>query len=453
MVPAQQIMDRARAEKVDIIGLSGLITPSLDEMVNVASELERAGFDLPLLIGGATTSRIHTALKIVPHYQRAATVHVLDASRAVGVVASLLGEGRDAYRRDVEKDYAVLIEKHARSQADKQRLSIAEARKDRFAIDWTGYQPPKPTFLGTRTFNNYPIDELVPYIDWTPFFAAWEMVGTYPLLLDNPKYGEAARSLFNDAQAMLAEIVAGKWLTANAVIGFWPASADGDDILVYADEKRNRIKATLFSLRQQMARTGSARNHIALADFVAPKETGIADYIGGFAVSAGFGEKAVADRFTRANDDYSKILSQSLADRLAEALAERMHERVRLEFWAYAADEDLSNQELIAEKYRGIRPAPGYPAQPDHTEKRTLFELLDAEKETGIRLTESYAMWPASSVSGLYFSHPDSHYFGVGRIGRDQIEDYAERKRWSVAEAERWLAPILGYDPDVERAA
>ena len=453
MVPAQEIMDRARDAKADIVGLSGLITPSLDEMVNVATEMERAGFDVPLLIGGATTSRIHTALKILPNYKRGATVHVLDASRAVGVVSSLLGDGRDDYRRDVERDYADLVEKHARSQAEKQRLTLADARRDRFAIDWPEYTPPAPTFLGTRTFKNYPLKELVDYIDWTPFFAAWEMVGTYPLLLDSPKYGEAARTLFDDAQKMLAEIVDGDWLTANGVIGFWPANADGDDILVYADEKRKKVTTTFYSLRQQMARASGTRAHLALADFVAPKDTGIADHVGGFAVSAGFGEDVVADRFTRANDDYAKILSQSLADRLAEAFAERMHQRVRKEFWAYAADEDLTNADLIAEKYRGIRPAPGYPAQPDHTEKRTLFHLLDAEKETGIRLTESYAMWPASSVSGLYFSHPDSHYFGVGKIGRDQVEDYAERKGWSVAEAERWLAAILGYDPNVERAA
>jgi 5-methyltetrahydrofolate--homocysteine methyltransferase len=453
MQPAETILERAKAEGADIIGLSGLITPSLDEMVNVATEMERAGFTVPLLIGGATTSRIHTALKISPTYKAGATVHVLDASRAVGVAASLLGKDRDAYRMKVEADYAELIEKHSRAQADKQRLSIADARKDRFAIDWTGYTPPRPTFLGTKLFKDYPLDELVPYIDWTPFFAAWEMVGTYPLLLDNEKYGDAARALFNDAEAMLKQMVAEKWLTANAVIGFWPANADGDDIRVYADEDRREVKATLYSLRQQMARASGSRKHVALADFVAPVETGIPDHIGGFAVSAGFGEEAIADRFARANDDYSKILSQSLADRLAEAFAERMHERVRREFWAYAADERLSNEELIAEKYRGIRPAPGYPAQPDHTEKRTLFDLLDAEAETGIRLTESYAMWPPSSVSGLYFSHPDSHYFGVGRIGRDQVEDYAARKGWTVEEAERWLASILGYDPDVERAA
>ncbi len=453
MVPAQQILETARERKVDIIGLSGLITPSLDEMVNVATEMERAGFTLPLLIGGATTSRIHTALKISPTYKAGATVHVLDASRAVGVASNLLGEERDAFRSQVEADYVKLIEQHSRSQADKRRLSIADARKDRFAIDWTGYTPPRPAFLGTKIFKDYPIAELVPYIDWTPFFAAWEMVGTYPLLLDNPKYGEAATSLFNDAQAMLKQMVAENWLTANAVIGFWPANASTDDIEIYADDSRSDVRATLYSLRQQMERASGGRQHVALADFVAPADTGLADFVGGFAVSTGFGEDAIAERFSRANDDYSKILSQSLADRLAEAFAERMHQRVRREFWAYVPGETLTPSDLIAEKYQGIRPAPGYPAQPDHTEKRTLFNLLDAEAETGIRLTESFAMWPPSSVSGLYFSHPDSHYFGVGRIGRDQIEDYAARKSWPVAKAERWLAAILGYDPDVERAA
>ena len=417
------------------------------------AEMEREGFSVPLLIGGATTSRIHTALKISPNYRKGATVHVLDASRAVGVASNLLGEQRDAYRQDVEADYAKLIEQHTRAQADKRRLSIEAARADRFAIDWTGYEPPRPTFLGTRVFKEYPLDELVPYIDWTPFFAAWEMVGTYPLLLDSEKYGEAARSLFNDAQEMLKQMVAEKWLTANGVIGFWPANAIGDDIRVFADDSRAKTIGTFFTLRQQMAREGSKRNHVALSDFVAPEETGLADYVGGFAVSTGFGEEAIAERFARANDDYSKILSQSLADRLAEAFAERMHERVRREFWAYAPNENLTVKELISEKYRGIRPAAGYPAQPDHTEKGTLFDLLDAQSGTGIKLTESFAMWPPSSVGGLYFSHPDSHYFGVGRIGRDQVADYAERKNWPLEKAERWLASILGYDPNVERAA
>jgi 5-methyltetrahydrofolate--homocysteine methyltransferase len=446
MVPVQKIIAEARAHKVDIIGLSGLITPSLDEMAHVASELEREGFDLPLLIGGATTSRVHTAVKISPNYNRGQTVHVLDASRAVGVAQSLIGENRAATVERIRAEYRTVVEGHARTLADKKRITLVQARADRFAIDWQGYAPPKPTFFGTRAFVNYSIAELVPYIDWTPFFATWEMKGTYPLILEDDKIGPAATSLYNDAQAMLRQMVAESWLTANGVVGFWPANADGDDIVLYTDETRTKERTRLFTLRQQISRsTESKRAHTALADFVAP--VGVPDYVGGFAVTAGIGEEAIAERFARANDDYSKILSQALADRLAEAFAERMHERVRRELWGYAAEEGLTPEDLIRERYRGIRPAPGYPAQPDHTEKVTLFDLLDAEKQTGMTLTESYAMWPGSSVSGLYFSHPQSHYFGVGRIERDQAEDYARRKGWSLAEAERWLAPILNYEP------
>jgi len=454
MVPAAKIIATAREKNVDIIGLSGLITPSLDEMCHVAAEMEREGLDLPLLIGGATTSRVHTAVKINPNYKRGQTVHVLDASRAVGVASSLIGGGRAAYVEKIRAEYKHVAEGHARGLADKKRITLRQARADRFAIDWKTYAPPRPTFLGTRTFTNYPVAELVPYIDWTPFFATWEMKGTFPLILDDDKLGAAATSLYNDAQAMLRQMVAENWLTANGVIGFWPAAGDGDDIVVYGDESRGEERARLFTLRQQIARSsGNKRGHTALADFVAPKETGVADYIGGFAVTAGIGEEAIAERFSRANDDYSKILSQALADRLAEAFAERLHERVRREFWAYAPAEDFAPEDLIRESYSGIRPAPGYPAQPDHTEKATLFTLLDATKATGITLTESYAMWPGSSVSGLYFAHPDSHYFGVGRIERDQAEDYAERKGWSLAEAERWLAPILNYEPETMVAA
>jgi 5-methyltetrahydrofolate--homocysteine methyltransferase len=447
MVPATRILEKAKELKVDIIGLSGLITPSLDEMCHVAAELEREGFDVPLLIGGATTSRVHTAVKINPNYSRGQTVHVLDASRAVGVASNLLGSGKGVFIDQVRGEYAKVAEGHARGLADKRRISLATARADRFPIDWNGYVPPRPRFLGTRSFQNYPVAELIPYIDWTPFFATWEIKGTYPLLLDDPKVGPAARALFDDAQAMLRQMVAESWLTANGVVGFFPANAIGDDIAVYADDRRLQERARLFTLRQQIARISDRRHHVALADFMAPAETGVADYIGGFAVTAGIGEEAVAERFQRANDDYSKILSQALADRLAEAFAERLHQRVRRELWAYAPDEGFKPQELIREAYVGIRPAPGYPAQPDHTEKRTLFDLLDAEAATGIRLTESFAMWPGSSVSGLYFSHPESHYFGVGRIERDQAEDYARRKGWPLAEAERWLAPILNYEP------
>jgi 5-methyltetrahydrofolate--homocysteine methyltransferase len=446
MVPAQKILDTAREVKADIIGLSGLITPSLDEMCHVAAEMERQGFDVPLMIGGATTSRVHTAVKIHPNYKAGQAVYVTDASRAVGVASSLLSDRKVVYIDDIRSEYARIAEEHARGREEKRRLTIADARANRFVPEWSGYTPPKPSFLGTRVFESYDLADLVPYIDWTPFFSTWEMRGRYPQILDDAVYGEAARPLFEDAQAMLKQMVAEKWLTAKAVIGFWPANTVGDDIELYAGEDRKEKLATLHGLRQQMAR-GSARANFSIADFVAPKESGLADYVGGFAVSTGFGEEAVAERFARANDDYSKILSQSLADRLAEAFAERMHALVRREFWGYAPDEALSPDDIIAEKYRGIRPAPGYPAQPDHTEKGTLFSLLDATKKVGIELTESYAMWPGAAVSGVYFSHPDSQYFGVGKIDQDQVADYATRKGWDMATAEKWLAPVLNYEP------
>jgi 5-methyltetrahydrofolate--homocysteine methyltransferase len=453
MVPVQKILETARERKVDIIGLSGLITPSLDEMCHVAAEMEREGFDLPLLIGGATTSRVHTAVKISPNYSRSQAIYVTDASRAVGVVSNLMSpDERPRMIARVRDEYIEMANAHARGQAEKARVTIARARDNRLKLDWDNYQPPKPGFLGTREFRNYDLSALVPYIDWTPFFSTWEMRGQYPRILQDDKYGEAARQLFEDAQSMLRQIVEEKWLVANGVVGFWPANAIGDDIALYADECRKKELATLHTLRQQMARA-AGRANLALADFVAPKETGLADYLGCFAVTTGLGEDDVARRFERANDDYSKIMVKALADRLAEAFAEALHARVRRELWGYAADETLSNEELIAEKYRGIRPAPGYPAQPDHTEKGTLFRLLDAEKSAGIKLTESFAMWPGSAVSGLYFAHPDSHYFGVGKIGRDQVEDYAVRKGWTVEEAERWLSPILNYDPALKAAA
>jgi 5-methyltetrahydrofolate--homocysteine methyltransferase len=447
MVPAQKILDKARELKVDIIGLSGLITPSLDEMCHVAAEMEREGFDLPLLIGGATTSRIHTAVKISPNYARSQAIYVTDASRAVGVVSSLMSpEERPKTIALVREEYQRMAETHARGRAEKSRVSLANARANRMKIDWSGYQPPRPSFLGTRSFKAYDLAELARYIDWTPFFQAWELKGAYPRILDDDKYGEAARNLFDDAQALLKQLIAEKWLVANGVVGFWPANSVGDDIEIYSDDSRKKKIATLHTLRQQMLRDESKSN-LALSDFIAPKDTGLADYIGAFAVTTGIGEEDVARRFERANDDYSKIMVKALADRLAEAFAEAMHEKVRRELWAYAPGEKLSNQELIAESYSGIRPAPGYPAQPDHTEKGTLFELLDAEKAAGVKLTESYAMWPAAAVSGLYFAHPESRYFGLGKIGRDQVEDYAKRKGWTVAEAERWLAPVLNYDP------
>jgi 5-methyltetrahydrofolate--homocysteine methyltransferase len=448
MVPAQKILDTARELKVDIIGLSGLITPSLDEMCHVAAEMEREGFDLPLLIGGATTSRVHTAVKISPNYRRSQAIYVTDASRAVGVVSGLMSpEERPKAIARVREEYTRTAESYARGQAEKSRTSLADARANRLKLDWTDYTPPKPSFLGTRVFKSYDLAELARYLDWTPFFHAWELKGTFPRILKDDKYGEAARHLYDDARTMLNQLIEEKWLTANAVVGFWPANSVGDDIELYADETRAKPLATLHTLRQQMARDGGARANLALADFVAPKETGLADYVGGFAVTAGIGEEDVARRFDLAKDDYSKIMVKSLADRLAEAFAEALHAKVRRELWAYAPEEKLSNDQLIAEDYAGIRPAPGYPAQPDHTEKGTLFRLLGAEKATGLKLTESYAMWPAAAVSGFYFAHPDSRYFGVGKIGRDQALDYATRKGWSLEEAERWLAPILNYDP------
>jgi 5-methyltetrahydrofolate--homocysteine methyltransferase len=447
MVPAQKILDTARERNVDIIGLSGLITPSLDEMCHVAAEMEREGFDLPLLIGGATTSRVHTAVKISPNYHRSQAIYVTDASRAVGVVSGLMSpEERPKAIARVREEYTRMAESYARGQAEKSRTALAEARTNRLKFDWASYVAPKPKFLGTRVFSSYDLSELARYIDWTPFFQAWELKGAFPRILKDDKYGDAARSLYEDAQAMLKQLVEEKWLTANGVVGFWPANSVTDDIEIYTDETRTKRLTILHTLRQQMARDG-VRANLALADFVAPKETGVADYIGGFAVTAGIGAEDVARRFDRANDDYSKIMVKALADRLAEAFAEALHQKVRRELWGYAPGEKLTNEQLIAEDYAGIRPAPGYPAQPDHTEKRTLFTLLDAEKATGLKLTESYAMWPAAAVSGIYFSHPESRYFGVGKIGRDQVLDYANRKGWALEEAERWLAPILNYDP------
>jgi len=455
MTPAAKILETARKEKADIIGLSGLITPSLDEMCFVAAEMEREGFACPLLIGGATTSRVHTAVKISPNYKRGQTIYVLDASRAVGVVSKLLSETEHArYVDEIRKEYVKVRDAHVRSEANKRRITLPAARANKFAIDWASYAPPKPSFLGVRSFSDYDLGELVAYIDWTPFFQAWELTGRYPAILKDNKVGTEAQKLFNDAQAMLTRIVAEKWLTASGVVGFWPANSMGDDIALFTDEGRKEQLAILHTLRQQIARDPSRqRAHTALADFIAPKETGLADYVGGFAVTTGLGEEEALKTRIKATDDYSRIILKALADRLAEAFAEHLHERVRKELWGYAATETLSKEELIAEKYCGIRPAPGYPAQPDHTEKATLWTLMDVKERTGIALTESYAMWPGSSVSGLYLAHPDSHYFGVGKIERDQVEDYARRKGWTVAEAERWLAPVLNYDPTSVRDA
>ncbi len=453
MVPAQKILDTAKAERADVIGLSGLITPSLDEMVNFATEMERQGLDIPLLIGGATTSRAHTAVKVTPKYH-GPVVWVKDASRSVPVVAALLSdEQRPRLLADVKADYDALRARHAAKQNDRPMLSLEKARANRTPVDWAGYQPPRPALLDqqdghVRTFTDYPLAELRDYIDWQPFFNAWEMKGKFPDILNNPASGEAARKLWEDAQTMLDRLIAQKWLRANGVIGLFPANTVGaEDIEVYSDDSRSQVVATLHHLRQQGEHRQGIPNR-SLADFVAPKETGLPDYVGGFAVTAGLGSTEKIMEFKEQLDDYSAILLETLADRLAEAFAERMHERVRQELWGYAADESLSNEDLIRETYAGIRPAPGYPACPEHTEKATLWELLDVERNTGITLTDSMAMWPGAAVSGWYFSHPDSQYFVVGRIGRDQVEDYAARKGWSQAEAERWLAPNLGYEPE-----
>ena len=453
MVPAAKIVETVKTEKADIVGLSGLITPSLDEMAFFASELEREGLRVPLLIGGATTSRVHTAVKIEPNYHAGPVVHVNDASRAVGVASSLMSpDKRDAYAAEIRADYAKISAAHFRAQADKKRLTLVNARANAPKLDFVKQPPKKPSFIGTRSFANYDLAELADYIDWTPFFQTWELAGRFPAILDDPKVGEAARSLYDDARNMLDRIIKEKWFKARATIGFWPANAEGDDIAVYADETRQTRIATLHTLRQQLEKR-EGRFNTALSDFIAPASSGVPDYIGGFVVTAGIGEDEVADRFKLANDDYSSILCKALADRLAEAFAERMHARVRREFWGYAPDENLTSEQLIREEYQGIRPAPGYPAQPDHTEKKTLFALLDAERTAGVKLTDSYAMWPGSSVSGLYFSHPGSFYFGVGKIERDQVEDYAARKNMSSAEIERWLGPILNYIPAQDRSS
>lgn len=450
MVPATKILETAKAEKVDIIGLSGLITPSLDEMVHVAAEMEREGFDIPLLIGGATTSRVHTAVKIHPKYARGQAVYVTDASRAVGVVGSLLSGRKSAYVDDIRTEYAEVANKHARAEAAKKRLPLADARANPVAVDWSAYRATTPKFLGARVIDDWDLADLARYIDWTPFFQTWEMKGVYPRILDDEKQGAAARALFDDAQAMLARIIDENWFRPRAVVGFWPANAVGDDIRLFTAEDREQDLATFFTLRQQVAKR-DGRPNVALSDFVAP--LGQPDYVGGFVVTAGAEEQAIAERFKAEHDDYSAILVQALADRFAEALAEALHQRVRRDYWGYAADETFAPQDLIGEPYAGIRPAPGYPAQPDHTEKTTLFQLLDATAATGVELTESFAMWPGSSVSGLYIGHPDAYYFGVAKVEEDQARDYAVRKGMDLDQVERWLAPILNYIPQGAAAA
>ena len=446
MVPLERILDEAQKQGADIIGLSGLITPSLDEMVYVAREMEKRKLQVPLLIGGATTSRLHTAVKIAPAYSGSA-VYVNDASRSVGVAASLLGSGKATYTATIAAEYEALRADHASRQRDKSYLPIEAARANGYHADWETAPITKPSFLGTQVLDNYPLDELARYIDWTPFFHTWELRGRYPRILEDDNLGEAARKLFEDAQKMLAEVIENKSLTARAVLGFWPANTkDHDTIEIYADDTRQQVRDEFFTLRQQ-GEKGPGVHNVAFSDYVAPKETGRADYVGGFAVTAGLGIEKLIEQYEADHDDYSSIMIKALADRLAEAFAERLHQRVREEFWGYAPNENLSGEELIKEEYRGIRPAPGYPGCPDHTEKITLFRLLDAEKQTGIILTENLAMYPTAAVSGLYYAHPAARYFGLGKIGRDQVADIAERKHMPLAELERWLMPNLNYDP------
>ncbi len=468
MVPAQKILDTARAEKADVIGLSGLITPSLDEMVTMASEMERQGFEIPLLIGGATTSRAHTAVKVDERYH-GPVVWVKDASRSVPVVSQLLSDQqRPALMAGIKADYDSLRTRHAAKGTERPLRSIAEARAHQTPVDWDAYRPPVPHVIAqqekelltrqsgaprreitqfVRTWHDYPLAELREYIDWGPFFLAWEMKGRFPDILHNPASGEAASRLYADAQRMLDQLTAERWLRADGVLGLFPASSVGDDIEVYSDETRSTLAATLFTLRQQGQHRDGVPNR-AMSDFVAPKETGLRDHVGAFAVTAGHGVAEKVAEFKGQVDDYNAILLESLADRLAEAFAERLHERVRRDIWGYAPNEHLTGDDLLAERYVGIRPAPGYPACPDHTEKLTVWSLLDVEDRVGISLTESMAMWPGAAVSGWYFSHPQSQYFVVGRLGRDQVEDYAARKGWAVREAERWLGPNLGYQPE-----
>lgn len=444
MVPSEKILETARKENVDVIGLSGLITPSLDEMVHVAKEMEREGFHVPLLIGGATTSKMHTAVKIEKNYTKGQTVHVLDASRSVPVVGSLLGNSREGFINQIRGDYERLREQHQKGREEVRYASIEEARDRKLKIEFKQEDIIRPALTGIEKFEDYSLLEISEFIDWTPFFRTWELAGRYPDILDDKVVGEQAKDLFIDAQVMLKRIIEEKWLKANAVVGIWNANSNGDDIEVYVDDERKEVYKTLHMLRQQRERSKGVP-YLCLSDFVAPKDCGVHDYVGGFAVTAGIGIEKHLERFQSENDDYGKIMLQALADRLAEAFAELMHKKVRTELWGYSKDESLSNDELIGEKYRGIRPAPGYPACPDHTEKITLFRMLDAENNTGIKLTESMAMYPAASVSGLYFAHRESRYFGVQKIAKDQVEDYAARKGITVEAAEKWLAANLGY--------
>jgi 5-methyltetrahydrofolate--homocysteine methyltransferase len=446
MVSCEKILETARREGADMIGLSGLITPSLDEMVHVAKEMQRQGFTQPLLIGGATTSPAHTAVRIDPQY-KGPVVYVKDASRSVGVCQQLVTPAtRDAYTARIKGENELRRSQHGSKRAKGPQLSLAQARANRLRMDWQKYLPPVPRMLGLRTFENYSLEELSRYIDWTPFFSAWELRGRFPDILTDAQFGEQASTLYAEARKMLRTLIREQWLQARGVIGFFPASSIEEDVELYEDESRTQVLARVHFLRQQKD-LPDGKFHGALADFIAPKSCGVPDFFGAFAVTAGIGIEPHLQRFEAAHDDYSSIMLKVLADRLAEAFAERLHERVRREFWGYAPDEKLSNEQLIREEYRGIRPAPGYPACPDHTEKATLWRLLEVDKRAGITLTDSYAMYPTAAVSGYYFSHPQSRYIGVGRIDRDQVEDYARRKGMSVEEVERWLAPNLGYEP------
>jgi 5-methyltetrahydrofolate--homocysteine methyltransferase len=453
MVPSERILETAIREGADMIGLSGLITPSLDEMVNVAREMQRQGFDKPLLIGGATTSPAHTAVKIDPQY-KGPVVYVKDASRSVGICQQLVTPAtRAEFLKKIKSDHATKREQHRGKGTKGPQVTIAQARANRFKGGWDDYVPPVPKMLGIRVFEDYSLEDLTRYIDWMPFFNAWEFGGKFPDILTDPVVGEQASNLYADARRMLKQLTRERWLTAKGVIGLFPAnSVDDDDVEVYTDESRSKVIERLHFLRQQKAKA-DAQSHDCLADYVAPKTSGRSDYIGAFAVTAGLGIEPHLERFHKAHDDYSSIILKALADRLAEAFAERMHERIRREFWGYAPEEKFTNDELIRENYRGIRPAPGYPACPDHTEKATLWRLLKPDANADIKITESFAMYPTAAVSGWYLSHPGSRYLAVGKIGLDQVQNYAARKKISLEEAHRWLSPNLGYDPDADANA
>jgi 5-methyltetrahydrofolate--homocysteine methyltransferase len=445
MVPAAKILETAKRNKVSIIGLSGLITPSLEEMCFVAREMQRQGFDIPLMIGGATTSRVHTAVKILPNYD-GPLVYGADASQAVNIASKLISK-KDSkiFLNKIKNEYKEIRLEHSSGQSSKKRFSLEDARNNRLKIDWLNYSPPVPKKLGLTVLRNYKLKELVPYFDWKPFFSTWQLYGNYPEILQDPKVGPAAKDLFNDAEDMIARIIEEDWIIANAAFSFWPANANKDDIEIYKNEKRKEIHATIHTLRQQMPK-GSGKPNLALSDFIAPKDKKIRDYVGAFAVTAGINMEKKSKEFKKNHDDYSSIMLSAICDRFAEAFAERLHEKVRKEFWGYANAEELGNQDLIMEKYQGIRPAPGYPACPDHSEKSSLFYLLDVEKNTGIKLTENFAMWPSASICGYYFSHPKSSYFGVGKLNKDQVSDYAKRKGEKLANTERWLRPNLNYE-------